>query len=206
MPIVYPLTPPATPTTRTLKMIAMSITAMTSSPFTGQQQVIEYPGEWWEMQCALPTMPRAQAEAWISFLLSLRGRSGTFLMGDRTAAAPRGIATGTPVVDGAGQTGKILNVKGWTPSQVGILKAGDYFQVGVGAAARLYKNLTDVNSDGAGKTALDVFPQVRDLPADLTAITTANPVGQFRLKANQREWDVDTALLYGIAFSAQEAI
>lgn len=207
MSIVYPLTPPATPTTRTLKMIMQSVTAMTTSPFTGQQQVIEYPGaEWWEMQVTLPPMVRASAEAWIAFLGSLRGRSGTFLMGDRTATAPLGVGTGAPVVDGANQSGKTLNVRGWTISVTGILKAGSYLSIGTGASTRLYKNLTDANSDGAGKCALDLFPQIKDLPADGAAITLASPLGTFRLKANQREWDVSEALLYGLSFDALEAI
>ena len=40
-----------------------------------------------------------------------------------------GIATGAPLVNGAGQTGGTLVTKGWTNSQTAILKAGDVFTI-----------------------------------------------------------------------------
>jgi hypothetical protein len=56
---------------------------------------------------------------------------GTFLLGDGAGKVARGIATGTPVVGSALQTGTSLVTKGWTATQTGILVVGDYIQVPV---------------------------------------------------------------------------
>lgn len=128
--IIYPLTLPTSPNPERIVLKARSVVAMARSPFTGQQQTQEHQGSWWEAEISLPPMERDEAEAWISFLLQLRGMNGTFLLPLYAAKTPRGVATGLgPRVKGAGQTGFVLNTRGWTASQSGILKAGDYLQV-----------------------------------------------------------------------------
>jgi len=128
--ITYPLSPPTTPGFRRAQFAARSVAGITSSPFTGQQQVYSWPGEWWEATAELPAMIRADAEAWIAFLASLRGVYGTFLLGDPAGKTPRGSAAGAPAsVDGAAQLGSSLATLAWTASQSGILLAGDYIQI-----------------------------------------------------------------------------
>src|SRR5581483_9964639 len=141
MAITFPLSLPASPDLKSVALTASNIVGVSSSPFTGQTQVQEWPGEFWSLQAQLPPMKRASAEVWVSFLIALRGYSGTFLIGDPAARVPQGIATGTPKVNGANAANsKLLVTKGWTPSIAGILKAGDYLQIGTGVTQRLYKN------------------------------------------------------------------
>lgn len=152
-------------------------------------------------------MRRDQAAAWVNFLLKLRGMTGTFLMGDPDGAEPQGVATGTPKVNGSNAAGsKTLATKGWTTGVSGILLAGDYIQVGTGTATRLYRVLTDANSDGSGHATLDIFPRLRETLVDNVTITTENCVGCFRLANNTRSWSLDTSLIYGIDFKAIEAL
>lgn len=129
MAITYPLTLPTTPVPSRMVMRALNSTAISRSPFTFEQQVFEHQGGMWSAEMSLPPMDRAAAEAWISTLLKLRGLNGTFLLPPYAAKVPRGIATGSPQVDGDGQTGLTLATLGWTASQIGILLAGDYLQV-----------------------------------------------------------------------------
>jgi len=206
MTITYPLTPPASPAPRRFRLGPDSAVGIHQSPFTFAEQVQRHAGQRWALDIELPAMKRAAAEDYISFLVSLNGVEGTFLIGDPAGATPRGIATGTPLVDGAAQTGAILNSKGWTISQTGILKAGDWIQLGSGSGARLHKILVDADSDGAGLAALDIWPQLRASPADNDPITVSNCVGHFRLADNRQRWDVDEAQFFGIDFSAQEVI
>jgi hypothetical protein len=115
MAITFPLSLPASPGLRDVSITATNFVGVSASIFTGQAQAQEWPGELWSIAASLPPMKRDQAEAWVSFLLALRGMSGTFLIGDPGASTPQGVATGTPLVNGANLAGsKVLNVKGWT--------------------------------------------------------------------------------------------
>ena len=86
---------------------AVNTVGMSMSPFT-YQQVVAHAGQRWECDVTLPAMARADAEQWVAFLVSLRGQFGTFTLGDPVGASPRGSAGGTPLVNGASQTGGTL--------------------------------------------------------------------------------------------------
>jgi hypothetical protein len=139
-------------------------------------------------------------------LISLRGQLGTFLLGDPTGATARGAATGTPLVNGASQTGGSLVIDGATNSVTGWLKAGDYIQLGTGSSSRLHKVLADANSSAGGAVTLDIWPHIRISPADNAAVTVSSAKGLFRLSSNEQAWSVNEAAIYGITFSAMEAV
>lgn len=181
-----------------------AVVAHSRSPFTGEGDVQVHAGQWWEIEITLPTMDRAEAEAWNTFLLKLNGREGTFLIGDRSSDTPRGSAGGTPLVKGASQTGNDLNTDGWPASQTGVLLAGDYIGLGSVATARLYKVLDDASSDGAGDATLTLWPEITAAtsPADNAAIVTSSAVGLFRLASNEMPWRVNEALHYAVTLAA----
>lgn len=205
MAITYPLSLPNANIAK-VRMIANDVVGVSQSPFTAAQQVYRYTGQFWEADVTLPPMKRADAEYWISFLMKLNGPYGTFLLGDPNGQTARGVATGTPLVNGGSQTGNELVTDGWTNSTTGILKAGDYIQIGTALTSRLYKVLDDVNSDGSGNATLTIWPDLRTAPADNTAITVANPKGLFRLNSAQTTWDINEAAIYGMTFGAREAL
>jgi hypothetical protein len=204
--ITFPLTLLSSPGFTDAVFSAQSVVAATISPFTFDQQLQKHPGQRWGIQASLPPMQRADAENWISFLLKLNGIEGTFLIGDPGGRIPRGIATGTPLVNGASQTGNSINTDGWTASQTGILKAGDYVQFGTGDTARLHKVLNDADSDVAGNATFDIWPSLRESPVDNSSIIIQNTVGMFRMSSNNMSWSIDTALIYGLSFEAVEVL
>lgn len=207
MAINYPLSLPSAPGFQKFNMTATNIVGVAKSPFTFQQQTYEWPGEYWSLDAVLPPMKIDQAQAWVTFLMSLRGILGTFYVGDDADVEPQGVATGTPLVNGTNNAAsKTVTTKGWTHNITGILLAGDYIQIGTGAAKRLYKNLTDANSDSSGHATLDIFPRLREGLSDNQAITIVDCQGTFRLIDNARTWSVDEAMIYGIDFKAEEAI
>jgi hypothetical protein len=206
MPISYPLSLPTTAGIMRVRLVANDVVGVSQSPFTAVQQVYRYSGQFWEADITLPPMKRADAEYWISFLLKLNGPFGTFLMGDPNGATARGVATGTPRVNGGGQTGNELVTDGWTTSTTGILKAGDYIQLGAASTARLYKVLDDVNSDGSGNATLTLWPDLRSAPGDDAVITVSNTKTNFRLNSAQTSWDINEATIYGLTFGAREAL
>jgi len=206
MAITYPLALPTHTGIAAVRLRAQDIVTMNMSPFSGVQQVYKYSGQYWEADITLPPMKREDAEYWMTFFMKLGGQYGTFLMGDPAGATARGVATGTPVVNGASQTGYELITDGWTPSTTGILKAGDYFQLGSGESSRLYKVLDDVDSDGSGNATFDIWPNLRSSPADGDTITVSSPKSVFRLTTPAAEINVDQASIYGMTFGAVEAL
>ena len=207
MTITYPLSLPNTTDIRFVTLRGKSVVAISRSPFNFKEQVFAFPADAWAGDITLRKMARAAAETWISFLLKLNGVEGTFLLGDPNAASPRGTPTGTPQVDGAAQTGKVLATKGWTNNSTGNLLEGDYIQLGTGATSRLHKVLTaSVDADGSGLVSIDIWPRLRASPADSATITTSNCVGVFRLASSMAEWDIDEAQHYETGFSIVESI
>lgn len=205
MTITYPLTLPASPAFTKVQFTMDNAAAVGESPFTFEQQVYLNQGQRFRASFTLPVMKRIKSAAWVAAMASLNGRYGTFLAGDPDAANPQGIATGTPIVNGASQVGRILLTKGWSHSITGILKAGDYIQLGSGATARMHMITKDANSDGSGNSSLDIWPLLRYSPSDAATIVIRNCVTNWRLDA-AFGWSTDELSVYSVTFSATEAL
>lgn len=206
MTITFPLQLPAFPDAAVVTITPLNTVAVLTSPFSLKQQVQRFGGQLWSAEIKLPSMPRAVAAPWMALLLSMNGREGTVLLGNPYAAAPLGVATGTPLVDGASQAGGSLATRGWSASVTGILKAGDYIQLGSGAATRLHQVIEDADSDAGGLASLTLWPDLRDSPADGTAIVIQSPKGAFRQTANDSGWSTDNRGLTEITLSLMEAL
>jgi len=208
MAITYPLSTPTTGIAQ-INLIARNSVALTQSPFTFAQQAQKNAGQRWEADIVLPPMKRADAEGWVTFLTKLYGPYGTFLLGDPIGASARGSASstpGTPVVNGASQTGDTLSIDGLPASATGYLKAGDYIQLGSGATSQLYKVLDDVDSNASGEADVTVWPDLRSSPADDATVVVDNAKGLFRLSTSASNWTITTDGFYSIAFGAVEAL
>lgn len=203
MAITFPITLPSSPTLSDITISPRSVVGVGASPFTLQAQSYAWAGQIWQASCRLPPMARANAEAWVAALVSLNGREGSFLLGDTANTTPRGTATGTPLVKGGSQTGRTLITDGWTNGVTGIVKAGDWFQLGSGSTARLYKVVADANSNGSGEATLEIWPALRSSPADNAALTISSPKGRFML-AGPIDYSIDAAKIYGLSFEAVE--
>lgn len=203
MAITYPIALPVSPTLRDITLAPRSVVGVASSPFTLQAQSYAWAGQIWQASCRLPPMSRDQAEGWVAALVSLNGLEGSFLLGDTANVVPRGVATGAPLVNGGGQSGYSLNTDGWTPSVTGILKAGDWIQLGSGATARLHKVLVDADSNASGQATLEIWPRLRSSPADNAAVVINAAKGRFRL-AEPIEYSIDEMKIYGLSFEAVE--
>lgn len=206
MTITYPRTLPSHTGLMNVTLRAVNQTSMTMSPFTYKQQIYNHAGQRWEAEVQLPPMRRTNAEQWIAWLLSLNGRSGTFLMGDPLGCTARGALGGTPVVNGSSQTGSSISIDGCSNSITAWMKAGDYIQLGAASTATFHKVLQDVNTNASGQATLDIWPSIRTAPADGATVITSNTVGRFRLNAGEQNWSINNASVYGITFAAVEAI
>ncbi len=201
----YPVAMPSNTAIESVVLSMEFVNAISKSPFSLSTQVYDWGGMAWKIDASLPIMKRDTAEEWIAFSLSLRGRKGTFLAGDPSGGTPRGVAGGTPLVNGAGQTGTTLNVDGCPLSTTNWLKKGDYFQLGTGASSRLYKLIADATTNGSGQVQLEFVPTLRGIPADNAALTITNAKGVFRMDSNVVPWTADSKdKIYRHSFTATE--
>jgi hypothetical protein len=194
---------PTAPAPRSIEFVATDIVGDNTSPFTGQLQIQNWQAAFMKGTAVMPPMTTVAGRAWIAALLALNGKGNIFQLGDPTRAALLGTGGGTPAVNGANQTGFTLALRGLPASTSGIYLPGDYLQVGY----RLYTVIASVTSDGSGDALVGIWPNLRESPADGTAVVTANTQGIWRLDNNERRWNiVPGRSLPSFQFEFREAI
>lgn len=170
---------------QSMTMRLVSAVGMSESPFTFDQQVYQHQGVRWEAEVSLPPLTRNEAKQMEAFFAALRGRSGTFTMGNPLHNTT---AVGTITEASKGATTITASVTNAT--------AGDYFQ----ANDRLYI-ITDI-----GASTIDVMPPMRDAVSGSLSMDFTYPVGTWRLASNSIEWSINEASLYGFSFACVEAL
>lgn len=206
MSITYPLTFPDDITLNEIQVTLRNSSAKNTSPFSLEEQVYDFGGEVWEISGSLPPMDRVLAEKYNSFILSLRGQVGTFLMPIAGAKTPLGAWSGTPLVNGNSQTGDELDIKGLTPSQTDIIKAGDFISLGTGTNTRLHKVVANADSDGSGNATVTIVPRLRTSPTDGDTVTINSAMGVFRLTGQTAQYSANPSSLYSLSFECREAL
>lgn len=202
MAITFPLAFPTATGIQEIEWIPENSVATTESPWSKKIKVYDNGGKRWRANITLPSMTVANGRIWRAWFLALNGMEGTFWLSPTLDKTARGIATGTPLVNGGSQTGQSLVTDGWTTSQTGILKAGDWFQLG----NYLYQVMQDANSDGSGNATFDIWPSLRSSPSDNDALILTNPKGLFRLASLPPVNMTVNHLVEGLQFQAIEAI
>jgi len=201
----YPLTLPTVTGISTQNFGLERVVAVTESPFTNQEQVYEHEGSQWKGTFTLPPMKKESASIWLAFLMSLRGRRGTFKLGDQDRKTIQGVATGTILVNGASQTGNAINLDGFANSTNNVFKAGDYIQIN----SYLYMISANVNSNGSGEATVYVEPSLRsgiEVINDNTTVLYTNTTTLMRLDTNELNWDTNKVSVYGISFACSESL
>lgn len=148
-----------------------------TSPLSGATQTLAQPGARWSATMSFRNRRGDELRELQTFITALRGSAGRFRLHNFAQPIPRGTATGSPLVSGSNQLGNTLSTDSWTASTVGIMRAGDYFQVG----NELKMLTTDSDSDPGGATTLNFEPPLRFAPTDGSTIIINKPTAIFRL-------------------------
>ncbi len=201
----YPLTLPTVTGVRTQNWGLNRVVAVTESPFTLQQQTFEHEGSQWRCTMTLPPMKKDKASIWLAFFMSLRGRRGTFKLGDQDRKTIQGVATGTIRVNGASQTGNQVALDGFANSTSNVFKAGDYIQIN----SYLYMVIENATSNGSGQADVKIEPSLRsgiETINDDTTVLYSNTTTIMRLDSNEFNWDTNQVSVYGISFACSEVL
>lgn len=205
MSIAYPLAFPATRNPARVTLRIEDTVGLQVSPLSMEQTLYDWGGDMLSADVEFGPMQRADAEPFVAFLWALRGRLGTFLMGDPAGATPRGTWAGSPQLVGDHAAGaRTLSFDGFTAAATG--KAGDWIQFGSGATTRLYKVLQDFTADGGGLATVEIGPRLRASLADNSAPVSTSAQGRWRLAGAAREHSIAEALKFGVRFSCIEAL
>lgn len=108
-------------------------------------------------------------------------------------------STATPLVNGAGQTGRSLNTDGW-PNSTTVLSAGQFVTIG----NQLLQLTADVTSNGSGQATISFEPAIRVSPADNAAIEYKNPYALMYFMEDPG-YAVEPGLVYSISFNLRES-
>jgi hypothetical protein len=184
-----------TSVTRTLQ----TAVAVTSSPFTGTQQVQDWGGEWWAYEIEFTVRQGADGRRLSAFFAALGGLRDTFIFRDPFVGYPR--ATGVALVNGAGQTGNTLAIDGLGTQA---LLAGDFIQLGALGTTRLYQVTADA-TPVAGAATLQIVPRLRAASVNNEAVNIKTPGVLLRLTSPVPA-SIGLADIYRISISAREAL
>jgi hypothetical protein len=185
---VYALT--LTPTT--VQPGWMGNTALATSGLIGSAQTTDRQGLKWRFRYGFRITGDDRAEM-LGLLAQLRVQSHRLRVPVYDNPA-RGAYGGTPLVNGASQTGNSLNIDGASLSITNWIRRGDYFSVIVGTEPELKMATTDASSDGSGNVLLTFEPRLRDSPSNGAAIYVQDgvltvPSGVFLLAEQDIGWE-----------------
>lgn len=145
-----------------------SNTTAKRSVFTRAAQTITRPGTHWQIDAQWSNLWEGSRADLVGFFARLNGREHRVSLPvfNYTTVSRRGTYQGSPVVDGASQTGATLDIRGATATVTDWARAGDYIQVG----NQLFMVTADTDTNGAGEASLPIIPKIRSSFIDGLAV------------------------------------
>ena len=172
------------------------------SPLTGAVQSVARKGSRWKITLAFNNLSGEDRSVLQGFLVQLNGSEHRFTVSDHSKITRGGAGGGTPVVDGASQTGNSINVSGATASVTNWLKAGDWLSIG----SQLFMCTENTSSNGSGLVTVKVQPGIRTSPADDAAEDIALPVSGTFMLIKDAQWSNRPGVFSNITIEAIEDI
>lgn len=182
-----------------------ALTQTHTSPLDGTTQTLALPGARWAVTADWPSLMEADRRALEAFLARLGGRAGRFTFGPLHAPR-RASGTGSPVINGAGQSGAALSIRGWA-SGAQAFRAGDFLSyTDTSGRLRLHMATADVTASGGGVASVPIAPPIRRAGLDGAAVEVAAPVGVFMLSEDEVGLSTRPPLLGSVTLDMVEAL
>lgn len=192
------ITFPSTPKAQSMAWRFVMPSQTNVSEWTGKRQTIASGRGWWECQITLPPIVgSSNINSWRSFIAQARGRTNDFQVPvDPTAQSS---ASATPLVNGAGQTGRTLATDGWPVSST-VLQAGQFVTIN----NQLLQLTANVTSNGSGVATLTFEPPIRTAPSDNAPIEFKNPYALMYM-VEEPVLSVEAGYVYSLSLNLRES-
>jgi hypothetical protein len=192
------VTLPTSPSPRSLTPRLVTARAELRSAFGGSTQRINRLGSRWAFEVELPPMTAANALAWTDLLVE--ADTGILELPEPgiTIGSP-----GTPLVNGASQTGSSLITDGWTAGYV--IPKGKWLSVSVSSLLYLYQTTASTTASGGGAATLPIRPLLRASPADNAALNVNPAKVEGFVSVSDGAMGISVArLVEGLSFTIEE--
>jgi len=173
------------------------------SPLTGYTQTASRKGARWLLRLVFNNLQGDERGELRGYFAFMEGQVNRIEVGDHSYTGARGALGGTPLVNGASQTGTSLITDGW-PNSTLVLKAGDLISYDNGTYKELKMVTSDATTNGSGEVTLSIMPEIHTAPANNAAIETASPVGTFMLASPTLNWTNRPSQVGGVASPSSE--
>lgn len=165
-------------------------TGIFESPLTGTRQTVDRGGLHWQIAYTFTELRGDDRGVMFGLLAALRAQANQLRV-PVYDNAKRGAYGGTPLVDGASQTGSSILLKS-AGSVTDWIKAGDYISIDVNGEHELKLCTADATS-AAGAITVNFEPRLRFSPLDNAAVyvedgTLPKPRGLFKLTDPEINW------------------
>lgn len=175
-------------------------TRMFRSPMNGAARTREIPGGYWRLTASWTDLSEVDAGALQALLVALQGQAGRVAQWNWGRPRPRGTIAGTPLVNGAGQAGKTLNIDGVTNGTT--LNPGDL----IGVNGQVLMVAAPGVTAAGGAMAVPLATPLRAAPADNAVITLDKPLATFMLADSVVSFGVRAPTLTTISAVFVEAL
>ena len=185
------------------------------SPVTKATQRVERSGARWRASVNLAFMSETNTRLMRAFLTKLQDEAGTFYWNEYFNSQPAVVIAGsygTPLVNGASQTGRSLITDGWAAAKT--LQKGEYIAFENGSYRELHMATADAVSDGTGNMTISIVPAIRISPANNAVILldgqasseSTRAAGEFILDGNfTARWNMEDDMV-AYAFECVEPL
>jgi len=162
------------------------------SPLVASQQTVDRGGLHWALAYTYTELRGDVRGDLLGTITALRGRAHRLRV-PVYDNEKRGAYGGTPLVDGASQTGSSINLKGCSNSITDWIKRGDYFSIDVNGEHELKMATADASSGGTGLITISFEPRLRYSPLNSAAVyvedgVLSKPYGIFLTDGNELAW------------------
>lgn len=194
------VTLPASPGSRVLGWTLVDFGGTLKGALGGSTQRLNRLGNRWRVDLELPVMTAAQAREWSADLVA--GRSNGVLWKLRQVGLDIG-SPGTPLVNGASQSGNTLACDGFSASYEA--KKGQFFSIIISGQRYCYQVRTTTTAVAGAFAALPIETALRVSPADNATLEFAEPYIQ-GLLTDVPSWVNDADhLARGFSFAIEES-